>query len=127
MQINFIPAVSRDAVLVVMPVAKDGLTQTIWTSVGEGGAPIAVAAASAARFTGEAGTSAELFVPGDTVRRVLLLGIGAGAEGDWTKAGGALVAAQEHRLDRPERVGQRRDRGGADVCGRHGGDPLATE
>ncbi len=92
MQINFIPAVSRDAVLVVMPVAKDGLTQTIWTSVSEGGAPIAVAAASAARFTGEAGTSAELFVPGDTVRRVLLLGIGAGAEGDWTKAGGALVA-----------------------------------
>ncbi len=92
MQINFIPAVSRDAALVVMPVAKDGLARTIWTSVGEGSAPIATAAASAARFSGEAGTSAELFVPGETVRRVLLVGIGAGAEGDWTKAGGALVA-----------------------------------
>jgi len=91
MQINFIPAVSRDAALVVMPVAKDGLARTIWTSVGEGGVPIAAVAASAARFAGEAGTSTELFVPGDTVRHVLLLGIGAGAEGDWSKAGGALV------------------------------------
>ena len=92
MQINFIPAVSADAPLVVLPVAKDGLAQTNWTSVGEGAAPIAAAAAAAARFKGEAGTSAELFVPGDPVRHVLLLGIGAGAEGDWTKAGGAMVA-----------------------------------
>ena len=92
MQISFITAAAHDAPLVVLPVAKDGLAQTNWGSAGDGAAPIAAAAAAAARFTGEAGTSTEVFVPGDTVRRVILLGTGAGAEGEWSKAGGALVA-----------------------------------
>ncbi len=92
MQISFIPAIAPDAPFVVLPVAKDGLAQTNWNSAGEGAAPIAAAAATASRFTGEAGTIAELFVPGDPVRRIVLIGTGAGTEGDWTKAGGALVA-----------------------------------
>jgi leucyl aminopeptidase len=92
MQISFIPAIAPDAPFVVLPVAKDGLAQTNWNSAGEGAAPIAAAAATASRFTGEAGTTAELFVPGHPVRRIVLIGTGAGTEGDWTKAGGALVA-----------------------------------
>ncbi|GAA0731150.1 leucyl aminopeptidase [Sphingomonas japonica] len=50
-------------------------------------------AAKAARFDGEAGTIAEVFVPRDGgVGRVLLLGLGTGDAGDYAKAGGALAA-----------------------------------
>ncbi|MET0371900.1 MAG: leucyl aminopeptidase [Sphingobium sp.] len=56
-------------------------------------APTLAAGAAAARFTGEAGSSFESFVQeGSGVVRVLLLGIGAGADGDLEKAGGALTA-----------------------------------
>jgi leucyl aminopeptidase len=52
-----------------------------------------VAGAKAARFAGEAGASFESFAEeqGETVR-VLLVGIGAGAEADFEKAGGAIAA-----------------------------------
>ncbi|MCI4590299.1 leucyl aminopeptidase [Sphingobium sp. BYY-5] len=52
-----------------------------------------VAGAGAARFVGEAGTSFESFADegGKTVR-VLLLGVGAGSEQDYEKAGVALTA-----------------------------------
>ncbi|MDQ2879008.1 MAG: leucyl aminopeptidase [Pseudomonadota bacterium] len=51
------------------------------------------AAARASRFDGEAGSVTEGFVPaGDTVRRVLLIGTGAGAVADYGRAGGALTA-----------------------------------
>jgi leucyl aminopeptidase len=92
MQISFTSAVASDATLLILPVTKDGLAQTRWASVGEAAAPVAAAVAKAARFTGEAGTTAELFVTGDPVRQVVLVGIGSGVEGDWTKAGGAVVA-----------------------------------
>ncbi|NWK96176.1 leucyl aminopeptidase [Sphingobium lactosutens] len=51
------------------------------------------AGATASRFTGETGTSFESFVEegGKTVR-VLLLGVGAGSEQDYEKAGAALTA-----------------------------------
>lgn len=50
-------------------------------------------AAQAARFTGEAGAIVETFVEEDgAVRRVIVLGAGAGQEGDLERAGAALVA-----------------------------------
>ncbi|KQU55639.1 aminopeptidase [Sphingomonas sp. Leaf339] len=92
MQIHFIPAIAPDAPFVAFPVGKDGLARVEWTRIGAGVEPIARAAATAARFSGEAGSVVELFVPGDAVKRVLLVGVGTGADSDWTKAGGAIVA-----------------------------------
>ena len=87
MQVTFAPA-ATDAAILVMPVEKDGLARL---DLGEAQA-LAAAAADAQRFTGEAGGSIDLFVPGAPVRRLILLGVGAGDEPDWAKAGGALVA-----------------------------------
>ena len=57
---------------------------------------LAAAAAKAARFEGEAGSIAEIFVPrGDGVGRVILIGIGEGKGTDLEKAGGALAARYE--------------------------------
>ncbi|TKD51178.1 leucyl aminopeptidase [Sphingomonas baiyangensis] len=50
-------------------------------------------AAASARFEGEAGSIAEIFVPREGgAGRVLLLGTGSGDESDMEKAGGALAA-----------------------------------
>jgi len=74
-----------------LPVARDGVGAIAWGALD--GAALATAAAAAARFTGEAGSVVELFVPVDAgARQVLLLGIGDGTPADWGKAGGALVA-----------------------------------
>ena len=90
MQITF--AAADDAALLVLPVEKDGLTRAGLAAV-PGAAALAEAAASAQRFEGEAGSIVELFVPGEGgVRHLLLLGVGAGDEADWAKAGGALTA-----------------------------------
>jgi leucyl aminopeptidase len=93
MQIDFAPSVSADAAILVLPVAKDGLADVAWGERGAAFRPVAEAAATAARFAGEAGAVVEAFAAaGDRVRHVLLLGIGAGTEADWEKAGGALTA-----------------------------------
>ncbi|GGB33751.1 putative cytosol aminopeptidase [Sphingomonas metalli] len=94
MQIAFVAAAPATASgALVLPVAKDGLGGVKWGEARTGAAPLAAAAAAAHRFTGEAGGKVELFVPsGEEPRRIVLLGIGAGAEADWAKAGGALVA-----------------------------------
>ena len=81
----------------VLPVEKEGLARLRWDALGnglEGGAKrLAEGAAGAARFSGEAGTIADLVVPaGEGVRRVLLLGVGGGTDPEWEKAGGALTA-----------------------------------
>ena len=56
-------------------------------------APVLAAGATASRFTGEVGTSFESFVEeGGKTLRVLLLGVGAGSEQDYEKAGAALTA-----------------------------------
>ena len=56
-------------------------------------APVLAAGATASRFTGEVGTSFESFVEeGGKTLRVLLLGVGAGSEQDFEKAGAALTA-----------------------------------
>ena len=90
MKITFAPAAPTAAVL-VLPVEKDGLARIQWGAVAAV-RPLAEAAAQAQRFEGEAGAVVELFAPGEPVRRVLLLGVGAGGESDWAKAGGALAA-----------------------------------
>jgi len=74
----------------VLPVAKGALDAAIG---GHGGKTTLAAAASAARFEGEAGGIVETFVEeGGAIRRVLLVGVGDGGEGDWEKAGGAVTA-----------------------------------
>ncbi len=91
MQIDFVSAAAPDAAILAIPVEKDGLSLTVWGAVD--GAVLAAKAADAARFAGEAGAIVELFVAqGQTVRQILLVGVGAGGEADWEKAGGALVA-----------------------------------
>ncbi|WP_315763307.1 leucyl aminopeptidase [Sphingomonas sp. Y38-1Y] len=53
-------------------------------------------AVKAAKFEGEAGSVAEIFVPkGDGVGRVILIGTGSGAGADLEKAGGALAGRYE--------------------------------
>ncbi len=91
MQIDFVSTAAADAAIVAIPVEKDGLARTVWGALD--GATLAGAAATAARFAGEAGSVVELFVAhGDSVRQILLVGVGAGSEAEWEKAGGALVA-----------------------------------
>ncbi|SFP37587.1 leucyl aminopeptidase [Sphingomonas rubra] len=92
MHISFVPA-ADDAAILILPVEKDGLPGLRWSDLGEGAQAIGTAAADAARFAGEAGSLVELFLPAATgTRRVLLVGVGAGTEADWTKAGGAVTA-----------------------------------
>ncbi|MES2095530.1 MAG: leucyl aminopeptidase [Pseudomonadota bacterium] len=74
----------------VLPIAK-GQVDAVIAAI-DGKVTLA-AAASAARFEGEAGAIVEAFVGGaDPVKRVLLVGVGDGAEPDWEKAGGAVTA-----------------------------------
>ena len=90
MQIAFNASVESDDV-VVIPLGKD---QTDFARAGgDGMVAMGQAAIAAARFKGEAGSVVEFFAPFDGgIRRIILLGIGAGTDADWRKAGGALTA-----------------------------------
>ena len=93
MQIVFTPAAAADAPVIAIPVAKDRLSQTGWAAIGGDVEALATRAASAGRFEGDAGTVIELFAPvAGGVRQVLLVGVGAGSDQDWAKAGGAITA-----------------------------------
>ncbi len=93
MQIDFTPVAKPDAAILAVPVAKDALSTTRWTAIGNGVEAVATQAAAAARFTGEAGAIIEVFVPvADTVRQLLFVGVGAGSDADWGKAGGSVTA-----------------------------------
>ncbi|MFN3434310.1 MAG: leucyl aminopeptidase [Sphingomonas sp.] len=93
MQIAFAPTVPADAAIVALPVEKDLAGRTRWPGLADAHQALGTAAAKAARFDGEAGGIVEMFVAeGDGTRRVLLVGVGAGGEADWEKAGGALTA-----------------------------------
>ncbi|QGP78946.1 leucyl aminopeptidase [Sphingobium sp. CAP-1] len=87
MNIQFSPT-RPDADTLVFAVPKGGFD----------GLPLAAAAtlaagATASRFNGESGSSFESFVEeGGKTLRVLLLGVGAGADLDYEKAGAALTA-----------------------------------
>jgi len=103
MQIVFTPAPTAAPALLALPVAKDLAGRGAWPGLAGPHQALADAAARAARFDGEAGAIVELFVAGDAAggasegqsggaTRILLLGVGAGDEPGWEKAGGALVA-----------------------------------
>ena len=88
MQITF-AAAADGAGVTALVVEKDGLARAALGDARQ----LTTAAAAATRFTGEAGSIVELFLPtGAETRHLLLLGIGGGAEPDWAKAGGALTA-----------------------------------
>ena len=88
MKIEF-AAMLPAADVVVLPVAKGGLAAL----EGQVGYAVLRAAAAAAKFEGEAGAVVEAFAGGaDAVGRILLVGVGDGAETDWERAGGAVTA-----------------------------------
>lgn len=92
MKIEFADSPPHDADVLALPVEKDGLSRARLDTLGEARA-LVERAAPAARFEGEAGSIAEFFVPaGDGVRRIALVGVGDGGDGDWERAGGALTA-----------------------------------
>ena len=92
MQIQFAPKAAADGVL-VLPVEKDGLGRIVFGSLGDGDQKVLLGAARASRFEGESGGIVETFLAGSAeARRVLLIGLGAGSEEDYERAGGALVA-----------------------------------
>ena len=87
MKITFVPTRPSDAPVLALPVRKG-----VKVEAGEATA-LADAAAAAQRFEGEAGTVAEVFsTSGDTVQRLLLLGVGTGDDAAFERAGGALTA-----------------------------------
>ena len=93
MKIEFSATRAVDAAVVALPVEKEGLDRVAFGDLDAAAQTLALAAARAARFDGETGAIVETFVPsGDGARRLLLLGVGAGDEQDYERAGGALTA-----------------------------------
>ncbi|MEG3180712.1 leucyl aminopeptidase [Sphingomonas sp. LT1P40] len=93
MHVTFAAARPADATVIALPVEKDGLDRMPAGTLDDATLALARGAAKAGRFEGEAGSIAEIFVPGaDGANRVLLLGVGAGGETDYERAGGALTA-----------------------------------
>jgi leucyl aminopeptidase len=93
MKISFSAAAPAPADTIALPVEKDGLDRLSSAHVDAASMATIVAAARASRFDGEAGGVIETFLPIDGgVRRALLLGVGAGGEPDYERAGGALTA-----------------------------------
>jgi leucyl aminopeptidase len=93
MKIAFVAAAPADPAILALPVGQGPGAGVRWPGLEGDAAALATTAAAASRFDGEAGSTLDLFVPeqGKT-RRVILVGMGAGADADWEKAGGALTA-----------------------------------
>ncbi|KQS04879.1 aminopeptidase [Sphingomonas sp. Leaf357] len=73
-------------------IEKDGLERSTIGGLDAAAKQVVLGAAKGGRFDGEAGAVIEAFVgSGEGVRRVLLLGVGAGSEADYERAGGALI------------------------------------
>ena len=93
MHVTFAAARPADAGVIALPVEKDGLDRVPAGVLDDATLALARGAARAARFEGEAGSIVEIFVSGsEGAGRVLLLGVGAGSEADYERAGGALTA-----------------------------------
>ena len=93
MQVTFSAARPADAAVLALPVEKDGLDRMPGGTLDDTTLALVRGAARSGRFEGEVGSIAEIFVPGkDGADRVLLLGVGAGGEADYERAGGALTA-----------------------------------
>ena len=91
MNVTFAAARPIDAAVLAFPVTKDGVAGFAAEGFDAG---LVQAAAAGQRFSGEAGTTAEAYVPtsGATTTRVLLLGVGSGDDAAYERAGGALTA-----------------------------------
>jgi leucyl aminopeptidase len=93
MKIAFSAAAPEAATPLALTIEKDGLARLASPTLDVATIALAQSAARASRFEGEAGGLVELFVAtGAEARRVLLLGVGAGSEVDYERAGGALTA-----------------------------------
>jgi len=93
MKIEFSLAPAADVTVLGLPVEKEGLERARFGAIGVAGQGLAMGAAHAARFDGEAGAIVDLMVPTDTgVAQLLLIGTGSGSEVDFERAGGALTA-----------------------------------
>jgi len=92
MQVIFSATRPADAAVLALPVEKDGLDRMPAGTLDDATLALVRGAARAGRFEGEAGSVAEIFVPGgEAANRVLLLGVGSGSEADYERAGGALT------------------------------------
>lgn len=92
MQIHFADTVpAADAIAIA--VEKGAIDRIDVSGIEGADASLVRGAAEAGRFDGETGSIVELFVArAGGVGRLLLIGVGAGAEPDWERAGGALAA-----------------------------------
>ena len=79
--------------VIAFPVEKDALNRATFGGLDATTTQVVLGAAKGGRFDGEAGAVVEVFVSaGGGVRRILLIGVGAGSEADYERAGGALTA-----------------------------------
>ncbi len=93
MKIVFSAASQPNAPTLAFPVEKDGLERATFGALDAAARKIVVGAARSNRFDGEAGGAVDIFLPaGEGVQRIVLLGLGAGGEPDFERAGGALTA-----------------------------------
>ena len=93
MEIRFAAARPEGAEVLALLVERDGLERIGWGALPADVRDLVLGAARAGRFEGDPGSIAEVFVPAaGKVGRVLLLGVGAGSEHDYERAGGALTA-----------------------------------
>ena len=91
MQISFGTAGAARAGTFAIPVEKEALDRVAANDPAL--REVALAAAKAHRFDGDAGTIAEAFASADgQIRHLLLVGVGGGGETDYERAGGALTA-----------------------------------
>ena len=90
MKIVFVPSRPDAAAVLALPVMKG---EAIGGGLGDRHRAVAEAAAAGQRFTGDAGTAADLFVgEGEGTQRIVLLGVGEGDDAAYERAGGALAA-----------------------------------
>lgn len=94
MHVTFAATRPDDAAVLALPIEKDGLGRLPANTLDDATLALARGAANAGRFDGEAGSLAEIFLPGDSeqAKRLVLIGVGAGGEADYERAGGALTA-----------------------------------
>ena len=94
MNVRFADRRPDGAYALALPLASGAPDADRLAPLGANAAAFAGRAAAAARFEGEAGTIAEIYVPeGDGVRRVLLAGLGdADSDAAYERCGGTLAA-----------------------------------
>jgi leucyl aminopeptidase len=93
MQISFVTALPTSTAVRIIPVSKDSLAAVTIAGLDTAQNSVLRAGAVASRFEGEAGSLFETFADtGDSVKRILLVGVGQGSTEDYEKAGAAITA-----------------------------------